>query len=126
MSHRARFTPGTELVVALSLPVQRRSDQTNVWLKSGDRLAVDSDFGSLIYGRILSGTKVAVAFVHGDLGRMTQADGQAIVPGGASTPKPPPPAPAPVPAAYQPPEPISRESGYLKSRELLNFWDMPR
>lgn len=128
MPLRASIPAGTELRVALPVCAKRRSDGANLWLAFGDRVVIDSDAGTVLHGRVLSGLKVAVSLVNADLARFTFADGSAIPPGGASlTPLQPAAAPAPAPAAtYQPAPALSAEAGYLKGRPLLDFWDMPR
>ncbi len=124
MPPRARLPVGTELIVALPVCVQRRSDQANLWLSAHDRLVIENDFSGLIFGRVLSGKKVGISFVHGDLGRMTYADGRAVVPGGVTGAAAVAPTGAPVPSAPLPQAPPA--VGYLKGRRLLDPWDMPR
>lgn len=128
MPVRPSIPAGTELRVALPLCVKRRSDGANLWLAFGDRLVIDSDAGTRLDGRVLSGLKVAVSLVNGDLARLTFDDGTAILQGGATlTPLQQAAAPATAPAAaYQPAPALSASAGYLKRRPLLDFWDMPR
>lgn len=128
MPVRPSIPTGTELRVALPLCVKRRNDGSNLWLAFGDRLVIDSDAGTRLDGRMLSGLKVAVSLVNADLARLTFADGSAILPGGATlTPLQQAVGSAPAPAAaYQPAPALSTKAGYLKGRPLLDFWDMPR